>query len=359
MRPSRHPTRHRPSGAGAIGEEQMRLRYLGAFFTMVILFTLFSTSFLWAQLDPFGEPAPARNQDPFGNAENSGKQATHRWRVGMSITADGGPCGNFKGTASVPQDWPEQQVRIVDEEITGNAKVAYRILPAGIKQMLVAMPRIFAGTTETAIVTFEVTRSHIAPPSDTTDLSIPRSMPSIVRLTLGSSSFIDTRDAGIRRKGNEIFKTASDANDWDKVKAIHEWVVANIQHQPNNNAIVGASKTLQTSAGGYEDLTNLFIALCRVNKIPARIVWCPDHCYAEFYLQNSEKKSKWYPCSLVGEKEFGFSTEERVILQKGDNIKVPEKNDPQRYVAEFVKASGKQGGKPRVNFVRQYLAAEK
>jgi hypothetical protein len=351
----------------------MKLRHLHTFLTTAILLSLFSTTSAFGQFDPFAEPNPVQNpvqkQDPFAQGENgeqqASKQATHRWRVGMSIMAVGGSCGNLFGTASVPNDWPEQHVKIVNEEITPDVRsVRYRTLPAGVKQMLVTMPLIRGGATATAIITFEVTRTHIAPPSDPTALTIPKRMPSSARLSLGSSPFIEARDTSVRSKANEIFKLADDSNDWDKVKAIHDWVVKNIELQPTNNNVFGAIATLRSGTAqrparaGYEDLTNVFVALCRANKVPARIVWVPDHCYAEFYMEDADKKGAWYPASLAGEKEFGFSTEERVILQKGDNIKVPEKKEAQRYVGEFVKGAGRQGGKPRVNFVRQYLAAE-
>jgi len=46
----------------------------------------------------------------------------------------------------------------------------------------------------------------------------------------------------------------------------------------------------------------------------------------------------------------------RPILQKGDNYRVPEKKQPQRYVAEFLKIKSiRGGGIPQVEFVRQVL----
>ena len=43
-----------------------------------------------------------------------------------------------------------------------------------------------------------------------------------------------------------------------------------------------------------------------------------------------------------------------MILQKGDNIEVPELKEPQRFVAEFVKGKGR----PQVSFVRQVMGAQ-
>ena len=45
----------------------------------------------------------------------------------------------------------------------------------------------------------------------------------------------------------------------------------------------------------------------------------------------------------------------RPMLLRGDNFKVPEKPEPQRYVAEHLKVKG--GSKPQVRFVREYVQA--
>ena len=48
----------------------------------------------------------------------------------------------------------------------------------------------------------------------------------------------------------------------------------------------------------------------------------------------------------------------RPILQKGDNFKVPEKKERQRYVAEFLRGNNRRGGgRPVVTFVREALPA--
>ena len=86
-------------------------------------------------------------------------------------------------------------------------------------------------------------------------------------------------------------------------------------------------------------------------------MWVPNFCYAEFYLQDKADRGYWFPCTVAGPRQFGEMNDHRPILQKGDNIKVPEKKKPQRYLAEHVRVRGR--GKPRVKFVRQLLPAKK
>ena len=115
-------------------------------------------------------------------------------------------------------------------------------------------------------------------------------------------------------------------------------------------------ETLHDKRGHLEDLTGLFIALCRAEKIPARTVWVPDYCYAEFYLEDSAGKGHWFPCELKEKTVFGTVSNDYMILQKGDNFEVPEKKEPQRFVKEFVKAKG--AGRPQVSFVRKVMPAQ-
>ena len=54
-----------------------------------------------------------------------------------------------------------------------------------------------------------------------------------------------------------------------------------------DGAVIEASAefaALRDGTGDCEELSSLFIALCRAHGIPARTVWVPDHCYPEFYL---------------------------------------------------------------------------
>ena len=120
----------------------------------------------------------------------------------------------------------------------------------------------------------------------------------------------------------------------------------------NKDKFKGAVGALRDGKADKEDLTSLFVALCRVHKVPARMVWSMDSCHAEFYLHDAAGKGLWIPCQLHDDKQFGTISDHRPILEKGDNFKVPEKKDPQRFVAEFLTGKGG-GGKPQVEFRRR------
>ena len=47
------------------------------------------------------------------------------------VTAEGGPCTDLYATLPVPDEWPEQKVRIVAEDVSpGVRNLRYRTLPA-------------------------------------------------------------------------------------------------------------------------------------------------------------------------------------------------------------------------------------
>jgi len=155
------------------------------------------------------------------------KELTQRWKVGMSITAAAGPCGGIYGTATVPTDWPEQDVRIVEEDFSpAISAVKYRMLDNGVKQMLISIARLEAGQEAHAFVTFEVTRSSIVGPEDTEQFVIPKRVPRNVGKFLAPSPYIESRNAKIKSLARSLVKDKE--GDWEKVEVMYDWVRDNV-----------------------------------------------------------------------------------------------------------------------------------
>lgn len=300
----------------------------------------------WAQFENV-QPDEAKSATVLGTSK------TTKYQVGVKIAAVGGPCGGLTATIPVPADWPEQTVRLADEQVSPEiGRVGYRLVEGTVKEMMITVPRINPGQTAVAVITVEIERRSAAPPADTSGLTIPKRLPLAMRRYLGSSPYIESRHGEIRRQANAIIEDID--SDWEKVEAIYDWVRENITFtsmKPTN-----AVTALRDKKGDFEDVTGLFIALCRAADIPARTVWIPSSSYAEFYLEDAEGEGHWYPCRVAGDRAFGEMPDHPVILQKGDNFRVPGRKDPVRFVNE--KLSGKAirgGGKPKVEFVREVL----
>ncbi|MFM9116986.1 MAG: transglutaminase-like domain-containing protein [Planctomycetota bacterium] len=327
-----------------------------AFFTPIVLCLLLGTSLVTLPCSPasaqFGAAAQA---DRDGLGVRFDKQMTQRWQVGVIINTKA-PCGGITASVPVPTDWPEQTVKVVKEEFSPQVrKVNYRMVEGGVRQMVLDIPMINAGDQVRALVTFEVTRSSILPPPDTSALKLVEKTPRELSKFLEPSPFIESRDPLIRKAALEVFATDSPTDDWTKVEMIYDWVRQHVEYF--EGPLKGAVQALKDKKGDCEELTSLFVAICRVHKIPARMVWVPDHCYPEFYMVDDKGKGHWIPCQAAGARSFGGIPEFRPVLQKGDNFKVPDQKEPQRYVAEFLKGK-KVTVAPQIEWVRQLLPAE-
>lgn len=282
---------------------------------------------------------------------------TQHWRVGVVVNATGGACKNIMATIPVPSDWPEQVVEIAKEDFSREvSRVSYRTLNGGVKQMIVEIPSLGNGGKATALVTFTIRREPIASPADPSALRIPeRQAAREVKRYLSPSPYIESRHPKIRQALKEA--VADKTGAWEQVEAIYDYVRKRVTYKEGD--LKGAVDALKDGTGDCEELTSLFIAMCRAHRVPARMVWVPDHCYPEFYLVDEKGDGVWIPCQAAGTRAFGSMPDLRPILQKGDEFKVPEKPGTQRYVAEFLKGTpAKKGGtQPTVQFVREYVTA--
>ncbi|MDZ4820107.1 MAG: transglutaminase-like domain-containing protein [Planctomycetota bacterium] len=310
--------------------------------------------FLLALVLPLCNSAKAQfESDTKTSGLRVGKTDTEKLRIGIKVTAMGGPCKGLKGSTPVPLDWPEQQVKIIDEKLSSNVrKVSYRTLGDGAKQMVIDIPSLEAGEEATAIITFEITRSSILPPENTADLKVPTKVDQDMKKYLGVSPYIETRHAKLRQLAKQ---TAADKEGWAMVEALYDVTREKVEYKEGK--MKGALQALNDGYGDCEELTSLFIALCRNVNVPARAVWVHGHCYPEFYMVDADGNGEWYPCQAAGTRSFGGIPELRAIIQKGDSFKDPDRPKEQlRYVNEFLKgASSKGGGKPKVEFIREIV----
>ena len=292
------------------------------------------------------EPAAASGRVQFGPPD------TVRIRVGAEVTANHGACRNVILMVAAPLDCPEQQVKILTEDFSSAiGSVDYRSVPGGeVKQMLITVPRLAAGATAKATVDFEVTTRPILPPEKTDDLVIPKRPPRKIRQFLGGSPFIETNHQKIRAAAKEAWADLGEsATDWERVERIYDYVLEKVKYVDGPD--IGGLDALRDGRADCHGRTMLFIALCRANKIPARVVWVEHHVYPEFYLEDAEGKGFWFPCESAGTRAFGEMPLARTILQKGDNFRVPERpRERLHFASDWGTGSG---GKPAYKFFHQ------
>jgi len=329
-----------------------------------------ASSQLVAQLPPTQSPAknePAPNQKTkVAKPDDQKKPADgitfsnpvdSRWKIGTKIIGGAKPAKNVLITIPVPKEWAEQRVGFDDVEVQSQSRVhdEFRELEGGIRQLMVKMP--FLGAREEVIVsiTCSVSTSQITAPSDTSVFKVPKSSNREGKNYLGVGPHINHRNAKLRKEVKSIVKDHD--SPWAQVEAIFDWVRDNIEDTEQKPGDVVS--VFRNRKGCNEDKVGLFVAMCRANKIPARMVWVEGTQRAEFMLVDETKKAHWFPCCPGGLREFGFISDPRVVLQKGDSIRVPEKEKRQKFVAEFVTCQGAgAAAKPRVRFFRELLPNE-
>jgi len=286
------------------------------------------------------------------STKDKSKAVKRSWRVGAEIKGTNRPITNVLVTFPIPTDWPEQHVNVHKENIPDEARRAEFRDSDGVRQMVATIPRIDSGAQIELNVILDITVSPVAYPDRTDHLVIPKRPPRSVRLYVSPSPQIENRERIIKNKAKELVEGVN--KPWEQVRAIYDFVTSSIEVE--GKQVIGAAKTMKALKGSAEDRTNVFVALCRAHKVPARIVWADNGEYAEFYLQDDDGEGRWYPAVVEGNIEFGQMTNPRVIIQKGDNIKVPEKSQRQRFVVEHIRGSGTGGARPRVRFMREAMA---
>ncbi len=293
------------------------------------------------------------NGDVDPSAPSISNPVRNRWKVGVRVTGGTSRCKNMIITIPIPTDWPEQTVRLDDETVPSEvAVIKYRTLDEGVRQMIALMPSVQPGEVIELTQIYEVETHQVNAPEETDSLRIPKNVPKAIRPYLGVSPQISFRNRKLLKAAKNAIADAE--TDWAKVQAIYDWVRDNIE-QNDEIESEDTMSVFRNGIGNSEDKVALFVGMCRILKIPARMVWVEGNQFAEFYLVNEDRYGHWYPCQLAGFREFGAMSQPRVILQKGDNIKVPEKENPEKFVAEFAIVKGT--SKPNVEFIRELLPA--
>lgn len=288
------------------------------------------------------EKTKGKESDKKGKQDNEPKESaanvtywaprTLQMKFGVRFHANDNQCTKVHATVPIPMQWPEQKVDVVASNISPLAKYELRPLQGGALQLVIDAASVPPNSTFDAVLTVDMVKSFIKAPEDPSSLKIPKKIPKELNWYVGDSPYIDSKDSGIKKVIREI-RATEPANDWEYVEKLYDWVRENIEYR--NGKLRSTKEALKEKWGDCEEMTGIFVALCRASGIPARVVWIPEHCYPEFYLEESPGEGYWFPCQVAGERQFGEMNDYRPILQKGDRFKVPEKKNTQRYVAEY------------------------
>ena len=265
--------------------------------------------------------------------------------VGIELRGQGN-AKQIKATTTVPMDCPEQ--KIVEERIEAQGCEAHvRQLGPFARQLCLVAPQIAPKQTISAVAHYKLTVSKQYHKYERDQFPEQQSIPNDVRkVYLGESPGIQTRSKEVKKLLGELSGQAK--HPWELAQQFAAWIPRNIRPQIGSYTSVTAA--IENHLGDCEEMAAVFVALCRASGIPARLVWIPNHNWAEFYLVDKEGKGHWIPAHTACYFWFGWTGVHELVLQKGDRTLVPERGRYFRLLEDWVQWGGR---RPEVKYTAE------
>ncbi len=256
--------------------------------------------------------------------------------IGMELRGVDNQCEAMAATP-VPMNHPEQQVKEVRIEKVG-CEAFIRELAPGAGQLVLHAPQITAGQVVKAIAHYKITLFKQYHGFEQDQFPSKQSVPAEVRqAALGDSPGIQVNATGVRKLAGQIAEGHS--HPWEKAQAFVKWIRKTIR--PQIGAYTSVLTAIQKKVGDCEEMSALFVAFCRASGIPARLVWVPNHNWAEFYLTDQEQTGHWIPVHPACYNWFGWTGAHELVIQKGDRVQTPEQSSPCRLVMDWMRSTGR------------------
>ena len=270
-------------------------------------------------------------------------------KVGVELIG-AGTAGQIMATTPAPVQVPGQEIDRVQVSKEG-CQAALRQLTPEAGQLILAAPQIVKGQRIAAAAEYRLTlyKDYQGHTKD----RFPAAQPNARQLdkALARSYLYDS--PGIQARSDEVKDLARRVggrhdHPWDRARAFYRWVWDNIRPQVAPYTSVTAA--LRDRVGDCEEHAAVFVALCRASGIPARLVWVPNHNWAEFYLQDESGRGHWIAAHTSCYSWFGWTGAHELVLQKGDSIAIPEKRRPQRLLEDWMQW---QGARPQARWLAE------
>jgi hypothetical protein len=268
-------------------------------------------------------------------------------KFGIELTGQGN-AGQIMASTPVPVQLPEQKIDRYDVQSQG-CVAKLRVLAPEAGQLILAAPSIVKGQTISAVAQFSMTLSKQYHGHQKERFPADQKLPRTFRNSYRADSpGIQTRAKQVRQLAAEVTKQLD--HPWDKATAFHRWVWENIR--PRVGEYTSVLAAIKDRVGDCEECAAVFVALCRAVGIPARLVWIPNHNWAELYLLDEQGEGHWIPAHTSAYSWFGWTGAHELVIQKGDNIRVPEKHKSYRLLGDWMQW---RGAKPKARYTAEVI----
>ncbi len=263
--------------------------------------------------------------------------------IGIDVEGVGGDTP-FMATTPSPIEHPEQRIDEVQVETAGNCEAKLRKLRGAVGQLFVR-GRLAQGQRARAVARYRMTLFKQYHGYNRDQFPAEQETPKKIRdAALQNSPGIETRAPSVRKLASRLSGGAK--HPWDKAQRFAQWVQENIR--PQIGAYTNVVSALKNRIGDCEEMAAVLVALCRSVGIPARLVWVPNHNWAEIYLVDHYEAGHWIPVHTSCYSWFGWTGAHELVLQKGDRITVPELHGQQRLLSDWARYTGR---KPNLRYI--------
>jgi Transglutaminase-like superfamily len=266
------------------------------------------------------------------------------YSLSVGIELEGtGEATEIRATTPVPVAHPEQKIDQFEIETDGCEAVVRELVP-GIAQLFLSAGQIAKGEIARAVAHYKLTLFKQYQAYQRDQFPARQKPPVEIRKAyLQDSPGIQTSAPAVRTLAKEL--SAGVTHPWDMAQTFVGWISKNIRPQIGPYTSVIAA--LENRKGDCEEMAAVFVALCRQVGVPARLVWVPNHNWAEFYLVDEKEVGHWIPAHTAGYSWFGWTGAHELVLQKGDRALVPEQHKRIRLLEDWSQWAG---AKPRSRF---------
>lgn len=274
------------------------------------------------------------NRPPEGK---TGYLEPRTFEVTIGIELQGrGEATEIRATTPLPIDCPEQSLDPPRVE-SPSCEADLRQLSPSARELAVYVPVLEPGQSVRASVTVRATLCKQFWAYDRDQFAEKQVVPADVRRQfLGDSPGIETHAAQVRALAKEL--SAGLTHPWDLARSFAAWVPKNIR--PRLGPYTNVVTALEKRVGDCEEMSAVFVALCRAVNIPARLVWVPNHNWSEIYLVDRDGRAHWIPVHTACYPWFGWTGAHELVLQKGDRVASPDRRKPRRLLEDWMQWTG-------------------
>lgn len=256
--------------------------------------------------------------------------------VGIELTGRAA-AWQIQATTPFPIECPEQKIEELQIEAQG-CEAGVRQVAAHAAQLWLKAPAVHAGQMVRAVARCRVTLSKQYHGFHRDQFPAQQTAPRDVRnLYLGDSPGISSRSRLVNKLHRRLSQNST--HPWDLAQSVADWVRQSIA--PRIGHYTSVEKALRYRRGDCEEMAGIIVAVCRAAKIPARLVWIPNHTWCEIYLSDREGLGHWLPVHTGCYFWFGWTGVHELVIQKGDRIQVPERSRPQRLLEDWMQWQGR------------------